>query len=99
MGPAKDSYGPLVDALARFRFAADGEGLTTWDALPEVERAKHMRAARAVLQVVESAGYLISRARDSARVALSPGDQPSMTLREHREEAERFLRSGEPLLA
>jgi hypothetical protein len=102
-GHAGELHGPLVQALARSRFAAQGEGLVSWDELEESERARHEGAARQVLQDILEAGYQISRPPASAAepgvaapLALLDGDHG---LTACREQAERFLRSGEPLLA
>jgi hypothetical protein len=100
---AGEFLGPLVTALARSRFAAQGESLTAWDALEESERARHADAARQVLQDILEAGYQISLPPGAvpepgvtAPTALLDGDRGVAACREL---AERFLRSGEPLLA
>jgi hypothetical protein len=101
---ADDLLAPLVDALARRHFAAEGEGLTAWEMIPDGERARHARAARQVLQDIGAAGYVIARrpgaAPDegvavSAEAPAEAGDR----LQGCRHQAERLLRSGEPLLA
>jgi adenylate cyclase len=93
----------LVTALARSRFAAQGESLTAWDVLEESERARHMDAARQVLQHILEAGYVISLPPGAvpepgvtAPTALFDGESGLAACRDL---AERFLRSGEPLLA
>src|SRR5512140_1316794 len=96
--PAAPLVEPLVAALARCLFAAGGRGLTAWDALPEASRAEHVQAARRIVQAIRASGYLISRVPDAPAVAEAE-PTPGAGVEPCREQAERFLRSGEPLLA
>ena len=96
--PVADPLAPLVDALARSLFAAGGHGLTAWDALPDAGRAEHVQAARRMVQATLAAGFLISRAPD-APAATETAPTPCDGAPPCREQAERFLRAGEPLLA
>ncbi len=100
-----ERLGPLVLALARSRFAGQGEGLTAWETLGEAERAGHQDAARRILQDILSAGYQISLPRDTvpdpglAAASALLRDADDHGPEDCREQAQRFLRSGEPLLA
>jgi hypothetical protein len=100
---ADDLFGPLVLQLARSRFAAQGAGVTTWDTVGEDERAVHTSAARQILQEILASGYRISLPKDTVRddpSASSPNLRLEGLVPEAcRAQAERFLRSGEPLLA
>jgi hypothetical protein len=101
-GPNDDLLGPLVFALARSRFAASATGLTEWDALADAERQVHLDSARQVLQAIRAAGYQISVPPDTVPVHVLVASAPlvnGQTAEDCRSQAERFLRSGEPLLA
>src|SRR5574340_1215285 len=92
---------PLVGALARSLFAAEGDGLAAWDAVADELRTRFPRRARETLHEIDAAGYQVSRAAGTAVEPQHPGSMPgdSVDLEQNRHEAERFLRSGEPLLA
>ena len=85
--------------MARSLFAADGDGLTAWDALPEADRAKHVQAAARILDEIRAAGYAISRAQEAAGGPAPAASEPGAGVEPCRQQAERYLRSGEPLLA
>ncbi len=97
--PGADPFGPLVEALARSLFAADAAGLTAWDSASETERTKYLRAAREILREIQAAGYLISRAQDVPGGPAVSESAQGEGVEQSRQQAERFLRSGEPLLA
>ena len=98
-----DLFGPLVLQLARSRFAAQGAGVTTWDTVGDAERKLHADAARQILQEILGAGYKITLPKDTVRddpSASSPGLKLEGVIPQAcHAQAERFLRSGEPLLA
>ena len=98
-----DDLEPLVEALARWQYAASGAGLTTWEALSESDRQAAFQLARQTLRAIGAAGYQISRtpgAGDEASTGTEEtASRPEHDLPEYRSLAERFLRSGDPLLA
>jgi len=101
-GIRDEQLGPLVLALARSRFAAQGQGLTAWETLEDSERGRHTEAARQILGEIRAAGYAITLPADTvpdltavAHAAAKDSEQADAC----RVQAERFLRSGEPLLA
>src|SRR5512135_3073957 len=94
-----DPLRPLVDALARLRFAAEGDGLTAWDALPEARRAQFADSARKMLHAIQGAGYQVSRVQDRAGTPALIEPATAEGVEQSRQQAERFLRAGEPLLA
>ena len=94
-----DSLLALVDALARARFAAEGDGLASWDSVAPPERERHVRVARQLVGEVAAAGYQIVRRAGGEPPASGLAPAADEGLEPCRRQAERFLRSGEPLLA
>jgi hypothetical protein len=94
---------PLIESLARWEYARSAEGLTAWEEAPEPERARSRDLARQTLRAVDDAGYEINRTADSTDQAgadpVSIPDEEGASLPRSREAAERFLHSGDPLLA
>lgn len=102
-GEKPDDLEPLIERLARWHYAASGDGLTSWEALPENERARCFSLARQTLSTIGGAGYAIERTESDEGATPSKdttdGGQPDENLSECRGLAQRFLRSGDPLLA
>jgi hypothetical protein len=100
---ASDDLEPLVERLARWQYAASGDGLTSWEGLPENERARSRSLARQTLRAIGGAGYSIQKAPEAVERAPAESaldsEVPDENLSECCEMAERFLQSGDPLLA
>ncbi len=98
-----DDLEPLVEALARWQYAASGAGLTSWEELSEGDRQAALRSARQTLRTIAAAGYQISRTSGTSDELPTDAEEtspaPEHDLPECRSLAERFLRSGDPLLA
>jgi hypothetical protein len=101
--PLDDDLEPLVEALARWQYASSGVGLTSWEGIPENDRARSRQHARQALGAICNAGYQITRkpeAGDEAPASQKEtASRPEHDLPECRRMAEGFLRSGDPLLA
>jgi tetratricopeptide (TPR) repeat protein len=94
---------PLVEKLARWQYAASGEGLASWEEISEADRRRFRQGARQTLSAIGAAGFRVSRPPgtegDAAGSEEDGAPPPEAGLPECRKMAERFLRSGDPLLA
>jgi hypothetical protein len=94
---------PLVEKLARWQYATSGEGLASWEELTEADRNRFLHGARQTLSAIGAAGFRVSRPPGKEGEALAAAEDGAPSLEEGlpdcRKMAERFLRSGDPLLA
>jgi tetratricopeptide (TPR) repeat protein len=88
---------PLVEKLARSEFGARFGPSSPWEGLAEADRKRLRGAARQILCAIRAAGYMVSRAEAAAAEERAP--EPDEELPRCQQRAERFLHSGEPLLA
>ena len=87
---------PLIENLARAEPVACG-GSTAWEEMAEADRERLRRTARQILRAITDAGYVILPAPTTQAEEMAPQLDEALPLCRRR--AERFLHSGEPLLA